>query len=157
MGRLNELVELTCAVCPATWDTVRKLMNAQWVTVSDSKAAWRQLGVTECAKLAFAFVALFAPFASDGLPMGCKNAPQVWVEEVAARFLVGTPDTVMHFDDFFTVGQSPMQALVGFAKFVQQCEKCNDHQSAAKLRVFPERLAAADRFDQGSEDSLPRS
>eukprot|EP00466_Bigelowiella_natans_P002723 jgi/Bigna1/130374/aug1.11_g5082 len=130
------------AVCPVTRDTVRKLMNAQWVIVSDSKAAWRQLGMTEFTKLVFVFVTLFASFASEGLPMGYKNAPQVWVEEMATRFLVGIPDTVMHFDDFFTIGQSPMQALVGFAKFMQQCEKYNNYQSATKLHIFPKRLAA---------------
>eukprot|EP00975_Prorocentrum_lima_P046207 9664186-Prorocentrum_lima.AAC.1 len=76
MGRLNKLVELMYAVCPVTRDTVRKLMNAQWVIVSDSKAAWRQLGMTEFTKLVFVFVTLFASFASEGLPMGYKNAPQ---------------------------------------------------------------------------------
>eukprot|EP00466_Bigelowiella_natans_P002611 jgi/Bigna1/147227/aug1.133_g21935 len=143
MGRSSELVELVHAVCPVTRDAARKSMNAQWAMVSDSKAAWRQLGVTECTKSVFALVTPLASFASEGLPMGCKNAPQVWVEEVATRFLVGAPGAVIHFDDFFTLGQSPVQALAGFAKLVQQCEKHDNHQSATKSHVFPERLAAA--------------
>ena len=138
MGRLNDACLLQYSVQPITEVTLMRILNSRYCTYSDAKGGYRQIPTTEFTMLVFVMVTLWAAYGSYSIPMGYKNAPQIFCE-VMADFTSTLKDTYAHMDDIMNCGTTFLSAMLEFAKYLERAEQKNLKLSAKKLQLFPKK------------------
>eukprot|EP00466_Bigelowiella_natans_P018220 jgi/Bigna1/78027/fgenesh1_pg.52_\ len=133
MQKLNDLCKLQHNVAPITEVTLTRVLNSPRNAHSDAKGGHRQVPCTIMTQRMFTMVVLWGAFASNSLPVGCKNSVQTFCEKVD-EVCSELKDTATHVDDVTDTGVNHLAGCLEFTEHLSKCEEKNSKLSAKKLQ-----------------------